>query len=220
MLAPHPDDFDAIGVTLRTFHRNGHRIDVGVAYTGSGVEDSYPLPPTLETKAVLRKREQQRSCRFFGLPDACLTFLHLQEDAELHPLEASANLGLLRDIVLSRRPDIVFMPHGNDTNPGHQRMYAMFKRIASEVGYPLAVFLNRDPKTIDMRVDLYTEFGAEEARWKAQLLRFHDSQQQRNLNVRGHGLDERILAVNRQAAREITVAAPYAEVFELELHGV
>jgi hypothetical protein len=51
------------------------------------------------------------------------------------------------------------------------------------------------------------------------LLRFHRSQHQRNLNQRGHGLDERILSVNRQSAKECAADAPYAEVFELECFG-
>jgi LmbE family N-acetylglucosaminyl deacetylase len=31
VLAPHPDDFDAIGATMKYFHGNGNRIDVAVA---------------------------------------------------------------------------------------------------------------------------------------------------------------------------------------------
>lgn len=41
VLAPHPDDFDAIGATLRFLSRNRISIDIGVARTGSGVEDAY-----------------------------------------------------------------------------------------------------------------------------------------------------------------------------------
>jgi LmbE family N-acetylglucosaminyl deacetylase len=46
-LAPHPDDFDAIGVTLKHIRRNGNPIEVGVVRTGSGVEDSYRPDLTL-----------------------------------------------------------------------------------------------------------------------------------------------------------------------------
>jgi hypothetical protein len=198
---------------------------VGVAHTGSGVQDSYCSPPTLEVKAAIREMEQRRSCRFFGLPDASLAFLHLEEDATVQPIASPKNLRLLRDFVLPHRPDIVFMPHGHDTNAGHQRMYYMFQQVALEAGYPLAALLNRDPKTISMRMDLYTAFEQEEAAWKAKLLRCHDSQQQRNLNTRGYGFDERILKVNRQIARELELSdeasfgAAFAEAFELELYG-
>jgi LmbE family N-acetylglucosaminyl deacetylase len=220
MLAPHPDDFDAIGVTMRFFKASGNRIDLGVVRSGSGVEDSYCSPPTLESKAALREQEQRRSCQFFGLPDANLTVLRLEEDDEGQPLDSPQNLRCLRAFILSKRPDILFLPHGRDTNIGHQRMYAMFRRFAGEIDYPLAAWLNRDPKTIAMRIDLYTAFGKDEAEWKAKLLRFHDSQHQRNLNTRGHGLDDRILNVNRQIAGEICADAEYAEAFELELYGV
>ncbi len=55
-----------------------------------------------------------------------------------------------------------------------------------------------------------------EAEWKAELLRCHRSQQVRGLNVRGHGLDERILRVNRAAAGRLAIDLPFAEVFALE----
>jgi LmbE family N-acetylglucosaminyl deacetylase len=197
-LGPHPDDFDAVGVTMRLLKENGNQIEVGVARTGSGVEDSYCAPPTRDVKAAIREREQRRSCRFFGIPDTSLTFLYLEEDEEEHLEESPMNAKRLQTFFLCKRPDIVVLPHGNDTNPGHQRMYAMFSQIASSVSYPLAAFLNRDPKTVSLHIDMYTEFGKEDARWKAQLLRFHDSQHQRNLSTREQGFDERILMNNRK----------------------
>jgi LmbE family N-acetylglucosaminyl deacetylase len=219
-IGPHPDDFDAVGVTMRLLQANGNSIDVGVVRTSSGVQDSYCSPATIELKAAIREQEQRRSCRFFGLSDTSLAFLRLEEDAEAHPAMTQPNIDCLQDFVRSKQPDIVLMPHGNDTNTGHQRLYAMVKRVICETGCPLTAFLNRDPKTIDMRIDLYTEFGEEDARWKAQLLRFHDSQHQRNLNTRNHGFDDRILSVNRQIAQEIRTGAKYAEAFELELFGM
>jgi LmbE family N-acetylglucosaminyl deacetylase len=219
VLAPHPDDFDAIGITMRLLKENGNAIYLGVAHTGSGVQDSYCSPPTRETTAAIREQEQRRSCRFFGLPEGRLTFLHFEEDEDQQPTASQKNLEHLRAYVLSIQPDLVLMPHGNDTNTGHQKMYGMFRQIASQADRPLAVFLNRDPKTIEMRIDLYSEFGENEAKWKAELLRYHDSQQQRNLNTRGHGFDQRILSVNRQIPREISVDSEYAEAFELELYG-
>ena len=54
------------------------------------------------------------------------------------------------------------------------------------------------------------------ARWKAALLRCHDSQQQRNLNTRGRGFDERILDHERAGATRLGCAEPYAEIFEVE----
>ena len=51
------------------------------------------------------------------------------------------------------------------------------------------------------------------------MLRHHRSQQERNLRTRGHGFDARVLEVNREAARELGAALPYAEVFELKPLG-
>lgn len=92
----------------------------------------------------------------------------------------------------------------------------MFRSMASDGRYSITAFLNRDPKTISMRHDVYSVFGEKDAEWKGRLLRFHDSQQQRNLNTRGHGLDERILGVNRKVAQEDLQMDGYAEAFELE----
>jgi LmbE family N-acetylglucosaminyl deacetylase len=220
VLAPHPDDFDAIGATMRYFWENGNPLHVAVATSGaSGVEDRFCSPPTVEAKAELREKEQRASCRFFGLPEAHLAFLHLEEDEAGHPLQCEANVERVRRHVLSKRPALVFLPHGHDTNPGHQRIYEMFRPVAREADYPLVAFLNRDPKTIRMRCDVYHGFGEKAAGWKGELLRFHQSQHQRNLNQRRYGFDERILRMNQQDAEACSVGAPYAEIFELEFYG-
>ncbi len=217
VLGPHPDDFDAIGVTLRRLQRNGNPLHAAVLRTGSGVEDSYCTPPTLVRKAAVREQEQRRSLRFFGLPDTAVTFLDLAEDEASHPLDTPANTALLEAVWTAFRPDLVCLPHGRDSNLGHQRVYAMYRRLAARDNRPLAAWLIRDPKTMALRTHLYTPFDAEEARWKSELLRFHDTQHQRNLRTRGHGFDERILQTNRAIARELGLAAPCAEAFEIEL---
>ncbi len=215
VLAPHPDDFDEIGVTLKIFRDNGNPIFVIVLSSGaSGVEDSFCTPPTAKAKTAIREQEQRRSCRFFGLHDSHLNFLQVTEDKEGHILECRENFKLIRSYIDKIKPAIVFMPHGNDTNTCHRRTCSMFMRVASETVFPLAAFFNKDPKTISMRYDFYTAFGPEEAEWKATLLRHHTSQHQRNLNTRGFGFDERILQVNRQIARELPGEHEFAEAFE------
>ena len=217
VLAPHPDDFDAIGVTLKCLFDNGNYVRVAVARTGSGVEDAYCPGFTLSEKADLRQEEQRRSLEFFGLPGECMSFLSLSNDAEDQPFDNSENSDAILALLRKEVPDIVFLPHGNDTNSGHRAMYSLFTQAARRSGRPLVAFLNRDPKTIDMRPDLYMPFDQDEANWKAELLRFHDSQHQRNLRSRGHGFDDRILDVNRAIARELSLKSEYAEVFEVEL---
>lgn len=216
VLAPHPDDFDAIGATLKFLFSKDNPLEVAVASTGSGVEDAYRPGLTLETMALLREHEQRNSLRFFGLPEGCLTFLRLENDDTDQLIESEHNLRLLESIVSQKAPDIIFLPHGNDTNSAHRAMYAMVRMIALRAHRPIALMLIRDPKNISMRTDLYFPFGEEEAAWKGELLRFHDTQHQRNLNSRGYGFDKRILDSNRQNAKELALNQPYAEVFEIE----
>lgn len=83
------------------------------------------------------------------------------------------------------------------------------------MNFPITAFYSRDPKTIEMRSDVYLPFDEPKAEWKARLLRHHGSQQQRNLKSRGYGFDERILRMNRQIAAELGISEPYAEVFEI-----
>lgn len=217
VLAPHPDDFDAAGVTLRVFHRNGNRISLAVLTSGaSGVEDGFCSPPSREEKAGVREDEQRASCRFFGLPPEDLHFLRLAEDDAGRLADCRENSHAIRRFLLDRAPQIVFLPHGNDTNRDHRLVWSLARRAASGPRLSVTAFLIRDPKTVAMRLDAYTAFGDEEAGWKARLLRFHRSQQQRNLNTRNKGFDDRILGVNSQAAKELGIPAPYAEAFELE----
>ncbi len=65
-----------------------------------------------------------------------------------------------------------------------------------------------------MRSDLFVAFDEKSADWKAQLLRHHRSQQQRNHRTRGIGFDARVLQLNRDAAAALGVNQRYAEVFE------
>jgi len=218
LLGPHPDDFDAIGVTLRLLHDRGHPLHAGVAMSGSGVEDSYRPGLDLSGKARLRVEEQRRSIRLFGLPENALTLLDLENAADDQMLDTPANQAQLAKLITTVSPLVVFLPHGQDTNPAHRAMYAMVRRSATTINRPLALALIRDPKTIAMTTRWFVPFDQVEADWKAALLRCHDTQHQRNLNTRGHGFDHRILDHNRQIARELGLAAEYAEAFELELH--
>ncbi len=77
------------------------------------------------------------------------------------------------------------------------------------------IWLNRDPKTIAMREDVYVVFDDEAAEWKRTLLRHHASQQSRNLHARGHGFDERILRSNAVVAASAGRPGAFAETFEL-----
>ena len=209
VLAPHPDDFDAIGVTLRHLQAQGHAIHVAVLTSGaSGVDDGFGGASDHLAKAALREAEQRESCAFFGLPAQRLQFLRLWEDG-------SDDLAPLGTWMAARAADLLFLPHGNDSNRTHRRTFEAVRMLATEQGIAAWACLNQDAKTQGMRIDLHCGFYDAEADWKAQLLRMHRSQQARNLRTRGSGFDERVLQVNRQAAQALGLAQPFAEVFEL-----
>jgi LmbE family N-acetylglucosaminyl deacetylase len=211
VLAPHPDDFDAIGITLRALAAHGHVLHLAVLTHGvSGVDDGFQGATDADAKTILREQEQRASCRFFGLPDARCHFLRLWQQTD----QAAADAERLRAVVQQLQPGLVFMPHGNDSNATHRRSFEAFHALAQAEQLTLQACLNQDAKTQGLRPDLVMPFGEAEAAWKAQLLRHHDSQQQRNLRSRAQGFDQRVLQVNRDAAAELGLAEPYAEVFE------
>ena len=88
----------------------------------------------------------------------------------------------------------------------------MFSTIVAQYTRPLTALLIKDPKTTDIRIDIFSPFGQQQA----ELLRFHDTQHQCNLNTRGHGFDDCILDVNRQIARQLFLDAEFAEAFQIE----
>jgi LmbE family N-acetylglucosaminyl deacetylase len=220
VLAPHPDDFDAVGVTLRHFAGRGHDIRLLIlSSSANGVEDEFCSPPTLQAKAACREAEQRASCRFFGLPDDRFEFLRLPVDEPggflLDYVEAYSRV---QERLESLSAEIVLLPHGHDTNPDHRLASLWWTRFAGALRRPAIAWLTRDPKTVFLRDDAVLPFDEAAALWKAELLRFHKSQHHRNLVRRGHGIDERILRVNRESARRLGLAEPYAETFELEFY--
>src|SRR5512136_2061029 len=121
VLAPHPDDFDAVAITLRFFRDRGNEIRLSVmSPSSSGVEDAFCFPPTPENKAFTREEEQRVSCGIFGLPAERLEFLRLDEDESGHLFDGEENYARLSRHLHRIRPDLVLMPHGNDSNAGHR----------------------------------------------------------------------------------------------------
>lgn len=213
VLAPHPDDFDAIAVALGFLQEQGHCLHLAVLTAGAGgITDGWEGVHGVERKAAVREAEQRASCRLFGLPEERIHFLRLwEQDAN----EAD-DYTRLRSYLLERQPHLVLMPHGNDANRTHRRTYESVRRIVMQERLKLLALLNEDPKTMAMRADVHMPFDEERAIWKGELLRLHRSQQERNLATRGQGFDERILHMNRAAAIRLGSPFPYAEVFELQ----
>lgn len=218
VLAPHPDDFDEVAVTMRYFSESAADITLAVLTGGaSGVLDSFVTPATDARKIAIREIEQADALEFFGLPPDHVVFLRLpvSADGELR-LDAAAREALAA-LFHGIEPDIVMLPHGDDTNAGHRRTFAAFRQMAATARNHVLGLYQRDPKTINIRVDAYLSFDESESQWKRQMLRFHRSQQERNLEQRGSGLDDRILALNARTAAELQIDDSYAEGFQVEL---
>jgi LmbE family N-acetylglucosaminyl deacetylase len=206
-MAPHPDDFDVIAVTLRFFHQRGDHVSVAVLTAGvSGVDDGFAGARTADDKAAIREAEQRASCTRFGLPPSDLVFLRLGDGPDG---------GRVRAELERASPDIVFLPHPNDSNPTHRRTHTLVTAALRELGMSPLLCLGEDPKTLGMRRDLLMPLTEADEEWKGELLRCHASQQARNLRTRGAGLDTRILEVNRAAALALGVAERSVEAFEL-----
>jgi LmbE family N-acetylglucosaminyl deacetylase len=233
VLGPHPDDPESVAITCRLLMQSGCEIWYAIAtMSPSGVEDDYAQirrnrdPISLqEKKSKIRQKEQTQSAEMFGLMQDRLAFLGIEGDEEL---DSPKNLTRIREHLESVEPDIVIMPIGKDPNQTHAWVYQAFRKCANDLilktEKPIVALYNEDPKTTEIRKDLFVLFGKEDAEWKGALLRVHDSQQERNIHARGTGFDERILRMNHLSWRHLVeistpvgLLAKYAEVFEIEL---
>ena len=221
VLAPHPDDFDEVAVTLKFFFDAGHEIYL-VVLTGasSGVLDSFITPSTQERKEDVREEEQINALKFFGFPLSNVRFLRLPEDGAGELILNQHSRAIIAQIFSEQNPDIVSLPYGNDTNISHQRTFELFRDLARDAAKPILGLYHRDPKTIDIRIDAYVPFSEATAKWKGEMLRFHQSQHTRNLQTRNYGIDDRILQLNQDVAKRLGIALSYAEGFQLELFNV
>ena len=167
-----------------------------------------------------------------------MQFLRLPENSDQKLSLAAENVLTLYRWLQHLTPHLVIMPHPNDSNVTHQRVAMLYQRsvlhhaellatsrsqqkngpdsvaeTAVEIN-PLVMF-NRDAKTRAMQDNFVTPFEQPAADAKARLLRLHESQQQRNLEQRNIGFDERVLTMNRALAERLGTASRYAESFDL-----
>jgi len=209
-LAPHSDDFDINAITLKHFQNAGAIIRLDVFSLDNGVEPDFePQTP----QAEIRKREQLASLSFFGLDIEAVKFLDTVCDHTGQTTYHSKNRDIIANCISEFAPDMIFTPHPNDTNPAHQSINRMLYEV--KVGKDIIVMHNHDPKTLDMKPSAFMPYDSKQAKWKAQLLRHHQSQHSRNLKTRGYGFDDRILSVSKEAAKNCRLNCEYAEIFEV-----
>ena len=105
VMAPHPDDFDAIAVTLKRLAGRGAKIMLAVMTGGaSGVEDSFGDFVSDADKTQLREAEQRDSCRLFDLNDEAISFLHLDEDDSSELLQTPGNQQVIKTYLDNSNP--------------------------------------------------------------------------------------------------------------------
>jgi LmbE family N-acetylglucosaminyl deacetylase len=213
-LAPHPDDTEAIAVTLRLLAANGWQLRWAIVTSGwSGVRDDF-VGPDKAAKAAARKWEQQAAAQLFGLPASCLKFLELEETEDGALAPTSANRERLFARLNQTAPDLVLLPWRLDANASHRLVHEWFAEWAADWPRPVVALGNEDPKTREFQPHLRVVFDEPMARWKEKLLEYHRSQSARNLATRGHTLAARVLTVNRAVPG--IPDGHYAERFQVE----
>ncbi|MDD3179180.1 MAG: hypothetical protein PHQ04_02385 [Opitutaceae bacterium] len=80
-------------------------------------------------------------------------------------------------------PEPVFLPFGHDQKGGHRNIYELFSGIVEFGRLLLPGLMNRDPKTVPMRIDAAMPHDERTAAGKTVLLRCHGSQQQRRISA-------------------------------------
>ena len=214
-LAPHPDDPDAIAVTLRLLSLGGWDLTwVILTEAWSGVQDDF-VGPSQAKKSQAREAEQRASAQLFGLPESRLHFLRLAEDMRGNLDSTEINRQCFFEFLTQMRPDLVLLPCREDTNPSHRLTYAWFSEWAKNAKHLVVALGNEDPKTVQFQSRFEVHFGMETANWKATLLECHRSQSVRNLATRQMTFAERILRVNRAVPG--LAQGMHAERFQLEV---
>ena len=214
-LAPHPDDPEAVAVTLRLLALGGWDLNwVILTEAWSGVQDDF-VGPSQGKKSQVREAEQRASAQLFGLPESRLHFLRLAEDIHGNMDHTGTNQQRLFEFLFQMRPDLVLLPCREDTNPTHQLTYEWFAQWANSAKHRVVALGNEDPKTVHFQSVFEVHFGMEAANWKAALLECHRSQSARNLATRQMTFAERILRVNRAVPG--LAQGMHAERFQVEV---
>jgi N-acetylglucosamine malate deacetylase 1 len=120
VLSPHPDD-ETIGCggSLRRHRRAGD--DVHVVFLTSGEQGGHGRSP--EETIALREREARAAARVLGIRH--LEFWHLPDGALRTTVPA---IRRLRAVLLSLRPDVIYVPHPHESHPDHRAAYRLVRR--------------------------------------------------------------------------------------------
>jgi LmbE family N-acetylglucosaminyl deacetylase len=201
VLAPHPDD-EVIGCggTLRKHVLSGHRVTV--IYLTRGEKSCTSKGLSEKQRADLREKEARASCAVLGISDAIFLNGRDMDIASSNDLESD-----LLDILESRRPRVLYIPHVADNHIDHQAAHSLaVKAIRCVHGQPECLILGYEiwsPLRADCAVDITHVMPS-----KIRAIRCHRSQ----LLVANYVAMIKPLAFYR--ARTMLSRDGYAEAFE------
>jgi LmbE family N-acetylglucosaminyl deacetylase len=127
VVAPHPDD-ESIGCGGAICLHRQRADEVRVVFLTSG-ERGVPDTPPDEARA-LREAEAAAALAVLGVTGA--DFLRLP-DLGLSADPAGA-AGRLAEILLARRPDLVYLPHPDEAHPDHAATPAVVRAALARIG--------------------------------------------------------------------------------------
>lgn len=124
VIAPHPDD-EVIGCGDAVRLRAERDERVAAVFLTSGELGLKSLPQIQAWK--IRENEARQAARVLGLAE--LYFLR-QPDWMLGE-HVSAAAGLLRKVLASEKPDVIYLPHPKDGHPDHQATLPILRTALS-----------------------------------------------------------------------------------------
>jgi LmbE family N-acetylglucosaminyl deacetylase len=126
VVAPHPDD-EAIGCGgMICLHRR-RRDPVHVVFLTSGEKGLPGLPE--ETVRSIREAEARKAGNVLGVNG--VEFLRLPDLGLAGDIEKGAKL--LREVFEARRPDLVYLPHPNESHPDHEAAVPLVRAARQQI---------------------------------------------------------------------------------------
>jgi LmbE family N-acetylglucosaminyl deacetylase len=136
VIAPHQDDcvLGCGGLMLRK-RLEGNPVHIVYVTDGSASHLGHPTL-TPEATAVVREREGRAACRSIGIDSAAIHFLGARDGTLEHlaPESRSRVGNEIRRLLVSIRPDEVFIPYRRDGSSEHEATFQLFIETLAGTG--------------------------------------------------------------------------------------
>lgn len=153
VVAPHPDD-EVIGCGGTLLRHADAGDEVTVAYLTRG-ESSRGYPwLTAEERQATRVAEAKASCGVLHVSDTI--FLDGADGHCAEPQVAATLQDQLADVIHSRQPKVIYVPHADDNHPDHAAAYRLVREIvqASDLDPIVYQYELWSPMSADFAVDV------------------------------------------------------------------